>query len=69
MPVTVLNTCLQCGRVFESTTTKNFCSSTCRWAHANKARARTREINAEKKRIEEAQKRFIMTPYFDDVIL
>ena len=69
MPSVVLNTCLECKKTFEAGGQAKFCSSYCRWSHNQKNSSRTREIQAEKKRIEETQRSFRILSFFEDVIL
>lgn len=67
--MTIINTCMECGRVFESTVEKNFCSSPCRWEHDVEEKSQTKKNDTEKKRIEEMCGKARVLPFFEDVIL
>ena len=69
MPTIVLNTCIECNKTFEAGGKTEFCSSYCRWSHDHKNTSRTREIEAEKKRVEEIQRGGRILSFFEDVIL
>ena len=55
----ILNTCLECGRVFDSNIQRDFCSYFCRKKHSTKKQTSEKQTPA----------RVTVLSFFEDVIL